>query len=83
VSIPHTKVLLILVLAFALSHSLSLFPQPSPPAGQHWEVVPALTDDFQAFDASKWQLKHPYWGGRPPSTFSPDNVRFTNGLMPL
>src|ERR1035441_977910 len=82
-NIHQTKNLPIFGLVFALGNGLSLFAQPSPTAGQHWEVVPALTDDFHAFDASKWQLKQPYWNGRPPSTFSPDNVRFTNGLMQL
>jgi len=83
VNILQTRVLPIILLVFVLGNRVSLFAQPTPPAGQHWDVVPALTDDFQAFDASKWQLKHPYWNGRPPSIFSPDNVRFTNGLMQL
>jgi hypothetical protein len=83
VNLLQTKVLSIVVLVFALASRVSLFAWPTPPAGHHWEVVPALTDDFHTFDATKWQLKHPSWNGRPPSTFSPDNVRFTNGLMQL
>jgi hypothetical protein len=83
VNIVRTRDLAIVGLVLALGNGLSLFAQPTPPAGQHWEVVLALTDDFQTFNASKWQLKHPTWNGRPPSTFSPDNVRFTNGLMQL
>jgi len=83
VNILQTRFHQIVVVVFVLGNSMRIFAQPSPPAGQHWEVVPALTDDFHAFDASKWQLKHPSWNGRSPSTFSPENVRFTNGLMQL
>lgn len=82
-NIVQTKDLRVVVALLAFSSSFSLFAQPAPPPGQHWEVVPALTDDFHVFEASKWQLKHPYWQGRPPSTFSPDNVHFTNGMMQL
>ena len=59
------------------------FAQPAPPAGKQWVVVPALTDDFHAFDPAKWQPRHPYWEGRPPSVFDTNNVSVTNGMLLL
>jgi len=62
---------------------LTGFAQPIPPAGKQWVTVPALTDDFHAFDSAKWLPHHPGWEGRPPSVFDTNNVSFTNGMMLL
>jgi len=58
---------------------------PSPPPGKQWQAVSILSDDFNGntLDTSKWQPDHPYWNGRLPSQFDPNNVSVSNGLLRL
>lgn len=58
---------------------------PPPPAGQHWVVVPALTDEFsgRSLDGKKWLNYQPYWKGREPSRFEPGNVSVSGGQLRL
>lgn len=62
-----------------------LLAQPAAPAGKQWQVVPELTDEFNgsSLDASKWQPDHPYWNGREPSQFTPNNVSVSGGNLRL
>lgn len=56
---------------------------PTPPPGYVWAPIPAYTDEFNApvLDTSKWQVGHPYWSGRAPSTYRPENVSVANGKL--
>jgi len=58
---------------------------PEPPAGQEWQLVPELSDEFlgRRLDESKWLPYHPYWDGREPSRFDPENVSVRDGEMHL
>ena len=58
---------------------------PLPPPGGHWVVMPELTDEFNVseLDTSKWYNYHPYWTGRTPSQFVPQNVAVSNGFLQL
>ena len=58
---------------------------PEPPAGYTWVTVPDLTDEFdgESLDSGKWQSFHPYWDGREPSQFDPQNVWVENGVLHL
>ena len=60
-------------------------PLPPPPAGYHWQAVPALTDEFKgpSLDTKKWLNYHPYWKGREPSHFEPSNVSVSGGQLRL
>ena len=64
---------------------LSLANPPTPPRGAHWVPVPALTDEFggRRLDPAKWQPRHPYWAGREPSRFAPENVSVGDGQLRL
>ncbi len=58
---------------------------PALPPGFLWKPVPALSDEFDgdALDNNRWQAKHPYWAGRAPSRFLPENVSVANGLLQI
>jgi len=43
----------LLLTFFVIGHT-TLFAQPDAPAGFMWEPVPGLTDEFDAWDDSKW-----------------------------
>ncbi len=57
-------------------------PAPAP-AGKRWQAVPELTDNFDRFDSNKWQMSHPYWSGRSPSTYNNDDISFGGGILRL
>jgi beta-glucanase (GH16 family) len=59
--------------------------QPRVPEGLRWEPVTQLSDEFNgtALDTEKWQPLLPYWRGRPPSRFAPENVTVSNGTLEL
>ena len=58
---------------------------PEPPSGYKWVPVPELTDEFNGeyLDPEKWQNYHPYWDGRVPSQFDPQNVWVKHGTLNL
>ena len=58
---------------------------PAAPAGYRWVKVDAVTDEFDgtSLDRSKWLNDHPYWNGREPSQFNPDNVSVGGGNLRL
>ena len=76
----------ILSLFYVLIFSgLHLFSQPPAPAGYSWQAVAELSDEFNdpVLDSGKWIDYHPYWKGREPSQFSPDNIFFRDGSLCL
>ena len=58
---------------------------PPAPDGFKWVPVPELTDEFTGtkLDPAKWQPLLPYWKGRPPSQFAPENVIVKDGELQL
>ncbi|TFG73436.1 MAG: glycosyl hydrolase family protein [Anaerolineales bacterium] len=58
---------------------------PEPPSGYQWVTVPELSDEFDGeyLDPDKWLNAHPYWGGRNPSQFDPQNVWVKDGTLHL
>lgn len=58
---------------------------PDPPPGRLWAPAPELSDEFDGpqLDDAKWMPRHPFWAGRPPSRFDPDNVSVQDGLLRL
>jgi beta-glucanase (GH16 family) len=58
---------------------------PPAPAGQGWQPIPELTDEFDGatLDEKKWMPKHAYWNGREPSRFDPANVSVKDGTLRL
>gem|GEM_PF-924644 len=58
---------------------------PPPPAGKQWQAVSILSDNFDGntLNTAKWQPDHPYWNGRLPSQFNPNNVSVRNGMLRL
>jgi len=58
---------------------------PPAPTGFVWRAVAALTDEFEGdrLDAGKWLPYQPYWKGREPSQFAPENVAVEGGLLKL
>jgi hypothetical protein len=58
---------------------------PEPPEGMEWQLVPELSDESSGrrLDEDKWQAEHPYWEGREPSRFDPENVSARNGTLRL
>jgi beta-glucanase (GH16 family) len=58
---------------------------PSAPVGFTWLANPELSDEFNAqqLDATKWLPYQPYWQGREPSHFEPENVMLGKGMLQL
>lgn len=58
---------------------------PPPPDGYHWVRNETLSDEFNGsrLDSRKWQPRHPYWSGRDPSRFDPENVSVRDGMLRL
>ncbi len=58
---------------------------PPPPAGYRWQAVPELSDEFSGarLDPKNWLNYHPYWKGREPSHFEPNNVSVFGGKLRL
>ncbi len=58
---------------------------PEPPSGYKWTAVPELSDEFDGeyLNRDKWLDYHPYWGGRNPSQFDPQNVWVKDGTLHL
>jgi hypothetical protein len=50
-----------------------------------WEPIPELSDEFNGkrLDETKWLDYHPYWKGRAPSRFDPENVSVSEGNLQL
>jgi hypothetical protein len=50
-----------------------------------WQPIPELSDEFnrRRLNETKWQPEHPYWDGREPSQFDPDNVSVSGGVLRL
>ncbi len=63
----------------------ALAAPPNPPAGFKWEVVNALTDEFNSgeLDTNKWHDFNPDWVGRPPGMFEPAQVSVKGGYLRL
>jgi hypothetical protein len=66
--------------------SINVFAQPIAPAGQEWELVKELSDEFNqvnGLDTEKWNDYHPGWKGRTPSHFLRENVWVADGILHL
>jgi beta-glucanase (GH16 family) len=77
------------ILLGGIIHRAPAKPPPAP-QGFRWVANPAYSDEFHgtALDRNKWHDHHPYWQGRPPARFLPENVsveggflRLTNGML--
>ena len=85
----YTFVSISIVAPFALCAMSLAAPTPellpAPPAGYVWRAMPQLTDEFNGkrVDKTKWLTHHPYWNGREPSRFDPDNVSVAGGYLQL
>lgn len=55
----------------------------APPAEVQWQPVLQLSDEFDKFDALKWNNYHPGWKGRTPSHFLKENVFVEDGKLCL
>lgn len=60
-------------------------PLPAAPAGYAWKAIPEFSDEFDGpkLDAAKWLPYQPYWKGREPSQFEPQNVVVRGGRVDL
>ena len=58
---------------------------PRAPSGMMWQKIDSLSDEFNEdfLDSNKWINYHPYWKGRPPSKFKPENVSVSGGNLRL
>ncbi|MBV9471275.1 MAG: family 16 glycosylhydrolase [Abitibacteriaceae bacterium] len=58
---------------------------PPAPVGYRWQAIPELSDEFNGtdLDKTKWLPYQPYWKGREPSHFDPQNVFVHNGQLEL
>lgn len=58
---------------------------PAAPSGYKWLIIKELSDEFDndTLDLTKWNPLHPYWKGREPSKFSPNNVMLKAGCLEL
>ncbi|GEM_PF-5789526 len=76
---------IILFHLFILFISFVSYAQPDASPEKHWVKVEELTDEFEGseLDDSKWLNYHPYWAGRPPSTFKRENVSVSGGFLKL
>ena len=66
-------------------HSAFVSSLPAPPKGFHWEKIDYLSDEFNEdwLDDSKWLKYHPYWNGREPSRYKPENTWVADGYLAL
>ncbi len=76
---------LVLLLMCLSVTSIILATPPNPPAGFKWEVVDALTDEFNgnSLDTNKWFGYNPDWVGRPPGMFKEAQVSVSEGFLRL
>jgi hypothetical protein len=81
----NTLYLKFVILQILFFVSINLISQPTPPKGQVWIPVSELTDEFNesSLDRNKWLDYHPYWKGREPSQFDPENVSVSEGCLKL
>jgi hypothetical protein len=75
----HTKlsvVLLVALLSWGVNVCNSPGNPPPAPEGYTWKEVKELSDSFASptIDTTKWMTTHPYWKGRAPSVFNPNNI---------
>lgn len=58
---------------------------PEPPSGYRWAAIPELSDEFDGneLDSTKWLNYQPYWEGRVPSAFDPQNVSVHDHVLHL
>lgn len=80
--------LITLIGALLVSSNVIAEPAPAsptiePPAGYKWEMVEALTDNFNGntLDSNKWYDYHPVWSGRYPSRFKKGNAFVQDGVL--
>lgn len=61
------------------------FPLSDQSNGGGWVADPAFSDEFQGaeLDQQKWQPHMPWWKGRPPALFLPENVSVADGMLRL
>ena len=72
------KILLFNVIAIlSISGIFSQDFLPTPPAGFEWVLNEAISDEFEnqnTLDTEKWHPRLPFWRGRVPAEFLPENV---------
>ncbi|RMG27667.1 MAG: T9SS C-terminal target domain-containing protein [Bacteroidetes bacterium] len=64
---------------FCLLAGTQVFSQPTAPAGMKWEVVPALTDEFDSWDDTKWFKS--LWNYGVPVQMLAENSGVTDGKL--
>ena len=74
-----TRFIILLVFSWATP----VMSQPTPPDGFHWELITALSDDFDGMQLNldKWHDHNPNWVGRPPGKFLPTSVTVEDGCL--
>lgn len=75
-------------LAFTLLASLGIAAPPAgadTPPGKHWIPMPELSDEFnsETLAPHKWETTNPYYPGKKPGMYVPENVRIRNGMLEL
>ena len=73
------KHLLLIASAFLLLNTISTIAQPKAPNGMTWEKVENLSDDFDIWDAEKWE--HSLWNYEAPVMMTKKNVGVSNGNL--
>ncbi|WP_298543905.1 carbohydrate-binding protein [uncultured Aquimarina sp.] len=74
--------LLTLLLCFV---TISVFAQPTPPAGKKWEKIDVMSDEFNgvSLNTTKWAINSPQWEGRRPARFETSSVSVSDGNLKI
>lgn len=73
-------------IALAITACMAALPVPADtPATGRWQPVPELWDEFTdpTLDAARWQTRNPYYPGKKPGLYRPDNVAVRDGRLTL
>lgn len=73
------KIKYLFLFIFLVTLSGRLSAQPTPPSGMKWEVVPALTDEFDSWNSSKWGKS--LWNYGEPVQMLDKNSGVTDGKL--
>ncbi|AXT53267.1 T9SS C-terminal target domain-containing protein [Aquimarina sp. BL5] len=65
--------------------TISVFAQPTPPAGKKWEKIDIMSDEFNgsSLNSSKWAINDPQWEGRRPARFETSSVSVGGGDLKI
>lgn len=71
--------------ALSLALGISLPAQGDTPPNGNWQPMPDFWDEFNGdkLDASRWETRSPYYPGKPPGLYQPQNVTLDKGMLQL